>query len=439
MLALQYLLIFLMMHLIIYNILNFEKVRSIKKANCIIFLALVIFDIIRQFHYGYQPVRTYDTLIALVLINGLMIYSAITTKRLIILLWVPFIYLLMAFISSFTTTFVFTLIGVDTLYRYTNPIHSLAGLGLGTLSIWSFHLIVKKLGLQLNIRTLNKTELVFIVFFIGIFGYYVDNLSLLDNQTWFRRITNSFALISGFGAIYSIVYLIATKNEVQRVKNNEQQQLEINQQQQFHYQKMQERDSELRRFRHDIKNELIALEALLKSNAIDCALKTIREMVGDLDKIVKTTGTETGAIEINANLLALESNSQFKGLKADWKGVIPSNLTITPRDLSNLFSNLLKNAFEAASQVETDKGYVTVTIRTDTNRFRIQVENNFKGELSRYPNGDLMTSKADKLNHGFGTKTIKRIVKKYGGITDFKADKDKFIATISFDGAIYKR
>ena len=221
-------------------------------------------------------------------------------------------------------------------------------------------------------------------------------------------------------------------------KSNERQQLEIDKEQQFHYRKMEERDLEFRSFRHDVTDELIALEGLIKSNEIDKSLIHILQMKGELAQIVSTTGTETGSMEVNANLLAIESNSRFEGLKANWDGIIPSNLRITSRDLSILFSNLLKNAFAAASK-KGNEGYVNVEIKTKPNLFWIQVTNNFEGAIKKYPNGDFLTSKQDTLNHGFGTKTIKRIVTNYNGNLDFKYDNDKFIATIAFDEAIYER
>ena len=441
MLSLQYILIFLMMYLIMYHILNFEKAREVWKINIAVFIGLVIFDIVRQIRYGYQAVVWYDEVIGMILVNGVWIYSLITAKKLVGLFLVPIIYLVCVFINMVASGFVFTLLRIDLYNLYISSIHSLAGIASGALLLGFSYCMIKKLQIQLNVRMLNKGEAIFITFFLGIFGFYVSDFYAFGNErhgTLQGQIANLSALFSGIVAIYGIVYLITKKTETLLAKSSERQQLEVDREQQFHYKKMEERDLELRSFRHDVKDELIALEGLIKSREIDKSLIHILQMKGELDQIVSTTGTETGSMEVNANLLAMESNSKYGCLRANWEGIIPNNLRIRSRDLSILFSNLLKNAFESASKM-SDEGYVNVEIRTASNLFWIEISNNFEDEVKKYPNGDFITSKQDKLNHGFGIKTIERIVGKYGGNVKFQIDKSEFIAIIAFDGAIYER
>ena len=441
MLSLQYILMFSMVYLITYHILNFEKVRGVLKINIVIFILLVLFDIGRQVHYGYQSVRWYDAIIILVLVNGIGIYSLVTVKTLGTLFWILGICFVSAFINMIASGFMFTLLGIGMYNLHLSSLHSLAGIASGALLLVVLYYITLKLKIQLNVQTLTKGEVTIIIIFIGVFGFYVSNFYAFGNvrsNTIQGQVANLFALFSGIFAVYGILYLITKKSEIQRIKSNERQQVEIDEQQQFHYKIMEERDLELRSFRHDIKDDLTALEGLIKSNEIDTSLTHILQMKGELNQIISTTGTDTGSIEVNANLLAIESNSKFKGLKASWDGIIPCNLKIKSRDMSILFSNLLKNAFEAASKV-CDEGYVKVEIKTDTNLFRIQITNNFEGEIKKYPNGDFITSKQDDLNHGFGIKTIKRIVKKYNGHIKFKDELGQFMITIAFDGSIYER
>ena len=441
MLSLHYVLVFFMVHLIMHRILNFEKIRSVRKINIAIFFTLAILDVIRQNYYGYHPIRWYDAIIGSMLINAIGIYSFATDKTLATLFVVPVVYFISLFMNMIASSFTLTLLGFGMYNLYINPIYSLIGVGLGASLLCILYLIITKLKLQLNVQSLTKGEVVFIVFFIGIFGFYVNNFYAFGNARYYTiwgQVANLFALVSGITAVYGILYLITQKNETQAMKNNEQQQLVLDKQQQVHYAKMEARDTEFRSFKHDIKEELTALEALIGANKLDKSLTHIAQMKGELKQIVQKTGTETGSLVVNANLLAIESRGQFNGLKANWHGMIPNNLKIESRDLSLLFSNLLKNAFEATSKV-SGEGYVNVNIKTKSNLFWIQVANNFDGKVKRHLSGELATSKQDSLNHGFGTKTIKKVVTKYNGEIQFENTADEFVVTIAFNGAIYER
>jgi len=63
MLAVQYLIAFTMIYLILFHFLNFEKKKKVLWLNVGIAIVLTSTDIIRQLHYGYQPIRQYDALL----------------------------------------------------------------------------------------------------------------------------------------------------------------------------------------------------------------------------------------------------------------------------------------------------------------------------------------------------------------------------------------
>lgn len=88
---------------------------------------------------------------------------------------------------------------------------------------------------------------------------------------------------------------------------------------------------------------------------------------------------------------------------------------IAPADLYSLFGNIISNAVEAARKVE-DAEYriITFTVEQVGDMLLVAAENYFAGSLE-VSSGQLMTSKEDKLNHGYGMKSIQMLVKKYGG------------------------
>ena len=55
----------------------------------------------------------------------------------------------------------------------------------------------------------------------------------------------------------------------------------------------------------------------------------------------------------------------------------------------------------------------------------IEITNPYANELM-YENGDVITSKHDKQNHGYGLKSMQEIVSRYDGIMDYRAEDSVF-------------
>lgn len=86
-----------------------------------------------------------------------------------------------------------------------------------------------------------------------------------------------------------------------------------------------------------------------------------------------------------------------------------------PMDISALFGNALDNAIESVKKIaDVEKRLIHVSVIKQKGFLRIKVENCYEGELE-FENGIPKTTKSNKKYHGFGMKSIKRIVEKYNG------------------------
>ena len=92
---------------------------------------------------------------------------------------------------------------------------------------------------------------------------------------------------------------------------------------------------------------------------------------------------------------------------------------MTAPDITALFDNLLENAFEAA--VLSDERYIDFSIvKRNTNFQIIKLINS----CTQRDNSNLLVSRKKGGGHGIGTKSIRRIVKKYGGEVSMKFNED---------------
>lgn len=94
-------------------------------------------------------------------------------------------------------------------------------------------------------------------------------------------------------------------------------------------------------------------------------------------------------------------------------------------DLYCLLSNALTNAMEAVGQLPEEERFVTLTVVRDGSMAAIHVENPYIGTLELEKG--LPKTLRDERYHGFGMKSIVRIVEKYGGSLAIKCQDQVFI------------
>lgn len=105
---------------------------------------------------------------------------------------------------------------------------------------------------------------------------------------------------------------------------------------------------------------------------------------------------------------------------------------MSPGDIYSLFGNALDNAIEYLEGVEDKKRrLISLSIRQNGAFVGIRIENYCASKL-QFRNGLPVTTKADKDLHGFGTKSMCHIVKKYGGSLCCEVERELFIVSIIF-------
>lgn len=104
--------------------------------------------------------------------------------------------------------------------------------------------------------------------------------------------------------------------------------------------------------------------------------------------------------------------------------VLPEMLQIREDDLCSLLFNMLDNALEAAAQ--TEQGEILCSMQIRRQYLAIRCENTYSGTLRTDENGELLTTKDDASDHGFGLMKMRAIAKKYGSVLDISYDENRF-------------
>lgn len=96
-------------------------------------------------------------------------------------------------------------------------------------------------------------------------------------------------------------------------------------------------------------------------------------------------------------------------------------------DLTTIFCNLLDNAVEACTDIHDSFIELSITPKENSPFTVINIINTCRICPLFNKNGQLITTKKDKSQHGFGTKSIERIINKYDGNIKMYYDEEKLL------------
>lgn len=204
--------------------------------------------------------------------------------------------------------------------------------------------------------------------------------------------------------------------------------------QELYYKELLQKDRETKQFRHDMLNHLACLIGYLEDGENERAMEYVQEMTGTARNFTKRILTGNDTIDI----VAADVFRQEEEVKLDWQGRFPQESVISDMDLCILFSNLLKNALEAARLYKGSLKEVTVLVKGLPPTYFIYVKNPCNQE-PKIDGNKFLTIKKDKENHGFGILNIEQVLKKYGGsiVYDYKAPF--FMVSICLENLVKKK
>ena len=198
-----------------------------------------------------------------------------------------------------------------------------------------------------------------------------------------------------------------------------------------YYNKLQEKTNEVRKIRHDFKDNLETAKLLMKENS-DESIEKATEIIDAMEKSINATKLPvyTENVVINAIVGAKSEEASKKGITLETQIDVPKELSVESIDLNCVFLNLLNNAIEATEKLEKEEKYISLKAGIKAGYLLVKIENEFK-ELETNQSGELLTTKKDKENHGIGTSLLSEIARKYDGQFQTEQKENKFIAVVS--------
>lgn len=259
----------------------------------------------------------------------------------------------------------------------------------------------------------------------GIFGLIIYKIGIqTEDQTvqgLALGLTIALLLIDIIG--FRMYNMLLQKMYIQNENEKYVVQLQINEQQMAERQAVMEN---IKRMRHDMKQQLIYLQELVRENPTDADVY-LRELIENTQSNAKDV-IQSG----NAVMDALLNHKYFLASKYHIEMkiqiLVPSELPQSPADLCIIIGNLLDNAIEAAKITQERK--IEVVVKYEHKKLYINITNPYRNPVEKDKSGNYITQKKDKENHGVGLDSVKNCVEKNQGILLIDSSDNIFKVTV---------
>lgn len=250
--------------------------------------------------------------------------------------------------------------------------------------------------------------------------YIMFDLSYALNATTYNEqvVTCSFFLF--LGIIFSL--FLYERQIMQSKAIHEKEQYEQHLKLQLkHLDDLLAKQNELRKFKHDIVNQLEGLRGYLQVGDVVGGLNHLEGLTDHLAVI--TPAFNTGNVALDATLSAKKTLAESQGICFSARLNVEENLPIAPEDICTIFGNALDNAIEACLLLddEQQKSIALSLVQIDA-VLLCKIINT----ALQQPRNNLTTSKKDKVNHGFGIVNLTESLAKYGSVPAIEWQEGSF-------------
>lgn len=248
-----------------------------------------------------------------------------------------------------------------------------------------------------------------VMFFIFRMGYELNN-------TYY----NTFATVSAVGMTFCtvlVLYLYERQAEQSaQLRRREQYERHLKFQVK-HLDEILLKQEELRRVRHDMNNQLVAIQGYFHEGDITGGEAYVTSLLQNLQ--TPSSRIRTGNSALDAILSTKKALAESKGITVDMEVQISDQLPLEPVDVCVIFGNALDNAIEACDRITQGEKKISLVLVQREGKLLCHLTNTAPINSSK---DFSITSKSDKKNHGFGLVNLKESLEKYDSepVIDYK-------------------
>ena len=191
-----------------------------------------------------------------------------------------------------------------------------------------------------------------------------------------------------------------------------------------YYDELEQNQSQIRKFRHDMNNHLSVVGRLLQEENIPKAKEYFEKMASEI-RTANRKFCENSVV--NAVLNAKYQKMLDASIDGFFHISIDNMVLLDDVSLCTVFANTLDNAIEACCKIDDpNRRWLRLRCRyVENGYFSFELENSKENEI-RIQKGRYLSDKEDKKLHGIGISSVKDVVDRYEGTLDISYNQDSF-------------
>ncbi len=290
-----------------------------------------------------------------------------------------------------------------------------------------------------KMKIYHKTHISSIIYFvIGIVAISMTFCVGIFNQlmiympdegfVYFYNILNIAILI---GILFLSVFVIYIKNTHEKMEQLLKTEQLLKESQVNYYKQILKKETDTRKYRHDMTNHLVYLEELLSKKKIEESNRYLESILGGFKKIQNTyyvTGNEMVDTIMNYFFAMLSENVTIKII-----GRCPIRFDMEDTDVCTIFSNIFQNAVEEIMENKLENAKIIIKVQKGKSYAEYVIKNSMSAQINKEnidKNGLPKSHKSDKRNHGIGMLNLKHTVEKNCGSFQWYQEENYFCVNI---------
>ena len=294
---------------------------------------------------------------------------------------------------------------------YQDSARLLAIIFIKTFQVVLFYGLAKK---HYNLRGVQKKPVIVLtcaalIVFVCLLFLFV-NISDFNEQSNFLLIWLAIGLLFILIGIF-ILYEMFIREEVRNIDlTTRLQRLEL---ETHFFKELEIMLNDLRTWRHEYKNNLVALHALINDGSSEKMLDYLEKM--SIETFRETAMLQTGNTVLDAVVSSKLMLAHSKGIDVNIHAVYPEINTIEDNDLCAIAGNLLDNAIEACERMGLSENlrFISFSLLVKSRNLMLSIVNSYEGNIKRV--GDKILTIKENEYHGIGIRYVDSLVDKYKG------------------------
>lgn len=274
---------------------------------------------------------------------------------------------------------------------------------------------------KINVYLKKVQQLQITVIFVLTLAFLLSTVqiavSVNDVTVGIFLLISTLYMLSSYAIAFYLIYKISKNNYI------EQENALLKMEKEYQKQKYEDiirQSDQIRKLRHDYKNNFLVIRSLITDNNTDKAIQIINK---DIDQInAARSHIQTNNEVVNAIVNTKMSVALAKGIKVSFISISDFD-GIDDFDLCNLISNMFDNAITAVQDCE--EKFIDIEISKRDEHYTVKMSNSISKSVLE-DNPELSTTKNNKAAHGLGMKIMKDITDRYNGELDYYEEDEIF-------------